>query len=222
MTDIDEIYDYDPSCKECRDGWVRSSTGGWRRCKCYFEKMKKRKTKRILATYPMPERLKEKRFVDYIAKNGSQERALTKMSNGEPCYLFGPYGTGKTHLLAAAINMKLCQNIPAMLVSAPWLFEELRRDMFRNNDTKHKVIDDACSINYLAIDDLCKEKLSAMVEEKLFMIVDRRLNKHLLTSFSSNFPLDSQNNKLDGAIKSRIHEMCEVICVKGRDYRYAK
>jgi DNA replication protein DnaC len=183
--------------------------------------MRERKVKRISETYPMPARLKQKFFKNFVAETETQARALKKMSNGVQCYLFGPYGTGKTHLLAAAVNMKLNQTITAMFVSAPWLFEELRRDIFRNNDTEHKIIDDACSVEYLAIDDLGKEKPTPMVEEKLYMIVDRRLNKELLTSFSSNLPLDDQGNRIDGAIKSRIHEMCEVLCVKGKDYRCA-
>ena len=229
-TDINSLLDYDPNCKKCRDGWVevfscecsdkemyKAST----RCECYFRRMRERKVKRISETYPMPTRLKQKSFADFVAETETQGKALEKMSRGEPCYLFGPYGTGKTHLLAATVNMKLRAKVSAMFVSAPWLFEELRRDMFRDNNTERKVIDDACSVEYLAIDDLGKEKPTPMVEEKLFMIIDRRLNKNLLTSFSSNLPLDDQGNRIDGAIKSRIHEICDVLCVKGRDYRYA-
>lgn len=219
--DIDEsIYNYDLDCIEkCSCGWVELDTGGWVRCKCYLRKVREKRVKKFIEAYPMPQLLRQKSFENFVCTSETQKMARERMQRCEPCYLFGPYGVGKTHLLAAMINLKLSKMVPAMFVSAPWLFEGLRRDMFRDGNTEHLVIDDACTVDFLAIDDLGKEKPTAMVEEKLFMIIDCRLSKGLPTSFSSNLPLDEQSNRIDGAIKSRMHEMCEVICVRGKDYR---
>ena len=170
------------------------------RCECYLRKIREKRVKKLIEAYPMPQLLKHKSLENFVITSGTQKKALEKMQRCEPCYLFGPYGVGKTHLLAAMVNLKISKMIPAMFVSAPWLFEGLRRDMFRDGNTEHLVIDDACTVDFLAIDDLGKEKPTAMVEEKLFMIVDSRLSKGLPTSFSSNLPLDEQSNRIDGAI----------------------
>lgn len=210
--------DYDPSC-DCYEGW-RQAPGGWVVCKCRVRCLQKKKAQRIAKTYPLPLKLREKRFENYHPRNEKQKYALRQLSSGVPCYLFGPYGTGKTHLLAASVIQKRLELFPAIFVSAPWLFEQIRRESFRYQDDVDKVIDDMVSVDFLAIDDLGKEKLTATVEEKLFMIVDRRLQNGLNTSFSSNFPLDHPDNRINGAIRSRIYEMCEeIICIKGPDYR---
>ncbi len=215
----DDFLDYDPDCPECRDGWIRKGERVGR-CLCGKKKDTYRRIIELNKIYPIADRLREKSFENFKPKTDSQKQAMELMQSGKACYLFGPWGSGKTHLLSATMNKLQDEYIMALLISAPWLFEKIRRDLFNNWEIE--VLETACKIEYLCIDDIGKEKPTGLIEEKLFMIVDRRLNEGKRTSFSSNFPLDDERLNLDNAIKSRIHEACEIIFVNGSDYRKIK
>jgi len=211
-----DSLDYDPECPHCREGLIEIG-GKFKNCECVRKKEAYKRVKEINSKYPMPVMLREKSFENFKMDNEYQERALDLMQGGKPCYLFGPWGSGKTHLLAATVNKMQRKFTMALLVSAPWLFEKVRRDLFQNWEID--ILNMACTVEYLAIDDIGKEKPTGMIEEKLFMIVDRRLNEGKRTSFSSNFPLDDKRLNIDNAIKSRINEMCEIVFVNGIDHR---
>jgi len=223
---LDAAYDYDPDCPQCNYGYVQNQAGLTVVCECVKKKRAFRKIMELNEKYAMPPKLREKSFENFVVHTKRQEQALRAVRSGKSCYLFGKWGAGKTHLMAAMVNELQRQLKPALLISAPWLFESVRRDIFNNWEIG--ILEDACTVEYLAIDDVGKEKTTEMVEEKLFMIVDRRLNEGKATSFSSNFPLEDSDKKdqrrmyLDQAIRSRIYEMCELVYVDGPDYRKEK
>ena len=216
----DEFMDYDPECPHCHEGFIEIEGGRVKECLCVKNKRRYKKIKEINQACPIPGKLLEKSYENFVPQNDYQKRARALMAGGSACYLFGPWGCGKTHLLAATVNKMQSEFKMAMMVSAPWLFERVRRDLFKNWEIG--ILDMACEIEYLVIDDIGKEKPTGMIEEKLFMIVDSRLNAGKKTSFSSNSPLEGDRLNIDDAIKSRIYEMCEIVFVTGPDYREKK
>jgi intein/homing endonuclease len=124
-----------------------------------------------------------------------------------------------THLLAASVNEAVKNGVGAVFFSVPWLLQKIRDDLFSNRPIG--VMDVVSDVEYLALDDLGKEKATDMVQEKLFMILDRREIDGLRTSVTSNYdPETLRRDKVDGAIVSRIVGMCDVIVLEGDDYRF--
>jgi DNA replication protein DnaC len=162
--------------------------------------------------------LREKTFDNYHPKTPKQKRARDEMTRDGSFFLIGLPGRGKTHLLAASVNAAMGQGVSAAFFSAPWLLQKIREDIMASE--KLQILENCCEIEYLAIDDLGKEKPSDTVQEKLFMIFDRREILGLRTSVTSNYdPETLSRERLDGAIVSRLLGMCQVLFLDGDDYR---
>jgi DNA replication protein DnaC len=80
----------------------------------------------------------------------------------------------------------------------------------------------------LVLDDLGAEKTSEWVEETLNLIVNTRYNERRVTLFTSNYPDipdESDTNSLLCRIgfrmRSRLHEMCDFLELRGADFRFA-
>lgn len=95
----------------------------------------------------------------------------------------GESGTGKTHLaIAAAWHTKS----HSMYVSAPDLFDELRKEMKDNSTQMHTV----STISFLVIDDISTTSVTAWTQEKLFQILNARFMADLPTVIASGYTMD--------------------------------
>lgn len=200
-------------------GWLSvPGTNMVKRCVCLEEGALKRKMGRLMEQSGLVGSLREKTFENYHPKTPKQKKARDEITKDGSFFLIGLPGRGKTHLLAASVNTALSRGISVAFFSAPWLMKNIREDLMANE--KLQVLESCCEIEYLAIDDLGKEKPSETVQEKLFMIFDRREILGLRTSATSNYDPDTlANERLDGAIVSRLIGMCEVLYLDGDDYR---
>lgn len=205
-------------CPECGGTtWIKDS-GGMRRCKCFEKKIKLAKAQKFVKQSGLMGSLLKKSFDNYHPETKQQKDALEKVKKGGSFFLIGPWGTGKTHLLAASVNEAVKNSVSAMFFSVPWLLQVIRDDLLSNRPIG--AMDIVCDVEYLALDDLGKEKATETVQEKLFMILDRREIGGLRTSVTSNYNPDTLTaEKVDGAIVSRIVGMCEVIVLEGPDHR---
>lgn len=208
-------------CTECGgEEWIETKDG-WKRCVCLEKKIKTARTKRLVENCGLNGALLTKSFDNYLPKNKEQKVALEKIRSGGSFFIIGPFGTGKTHLLAASVNDAVSKEVNVLFFSVPWLLKRIREDMFSGKPMD--VLDTVCGVEYLALDDLGKEKPSDSVQEKLFMIIDRRDIEGLRTSVTSNLDPDTlSDERLDGAIISRLRGMCEVIVLEGEDFRINK
>jgi DNA replication protein DnaC len=100
--------------------------------------------------------------------------------------LWGSYGPGKTHLLAAIVNHCLAHNIPAAYYTLPDLLDQFK-DSYKRNDysplSKH-----LRTIQVLALDEVDKAQETDWAVEKIYQLADaryRRLNE-LGTLFALN------------------------------------
>ncbi len=207
------------SCPKCNGtGWI-DDTGGMRRCECFEKKLRLAKAKKLVEQSGLRGSLLKKSFENYHAKTKQQKEALERVKKGGSFFLIGDWGVGKTHLLAASVNEAVKKGVSAVFFSVPWLLRTIREDLFSNRPIG--VMDIVCEVEYLALDDLGKEKATETVQEKLFMILDRREIEGLRTSVTSNYDPDTlRSEKVDGAIVSRLLGMCEVIVIEGPDHRF--
>lgn len=208
-------------CKKCDDmGWIVKGRVSVQ-CDCVEKRAKRARLQGLIKQSGLRGSLVEKSFENYHPRTKQQGVVLEKVKKGGNFFLIGPWGTGKTHLLAASVNEAIKNGTTAVFFSAPWLLQKIRDDLLSNQPIG--VMEKICEVEYLALDDLGKEKATETVQEKLFMILDRREIDGLRTCVTSNLdPETLVSEKLDGAIVDRIIGMCEVILLEGKSYRREK
>ncbi len=155
-------------------------------------------------------------FKNYKPNTSPQQKAFDLMKdNHGSYYIFGPYGTGKTHLAVASALRHIKNDSHAKFISVPeWL--STRRELSnteRFND-----------LSYVCLDDFGKHGLTDWIQEQLYILMDQRWRLYVAgkghTTITSQYPLDVLEKKIDGAIISRIRGMCgDGIFVDGEDFR---
>lgn len=130
---------------------------------------------------------------------------------------YGPFGVGKTHLLAALCNMLVESGKAPRFTTAPNLFAALQHRI-RNNQDHTDLIRSASTCPLLIIDDVDKAKWSEFREEMYFAIIDNRVKRELPTAISTN-RLTEIATFTGGAVASRLTIGQLAIELKGEDYR---
>jgi DNA replication protein DnaC len=132
--------------------------------------------------------------------------------------LYGSYGTGKTHLLAAIANAVSVSGQRCRFASTTLLFGAIQErigqgldylDLFRR----------ATSAPFLLLDDLDKLKPSEFREETLYTILNGRSVAGLPLAITSNNPPDKLAPWIGGAGCSRLMHGLIPVPMNGPDYR---
>ena len=103
--------------------------------------------------------------------------------------LSGPVGTGKTHLIAAALShLMLEAGVRAAYVEISLLYATIRRG-FQEGKSGGEIIGPLSEVEVLAIDELGKGRGSAFELETMDELIARRYNAGKTTLFATNFSL---------------------------------
>lgn len=129
----------------------------------------------------------------------------------------GGTGTGKTHLAAAIANLLVERGIQARFGTFQAHLDEIKKE-FDTSGQKH-YLDDIKGVPVLVIDDLGKERKTDWTQSILYDIVNYRYEHILPTIITTNLSADEIANHVEGAVWSRIYEMCDTIVMQGKDYR---
>jgi DNA replication protein DnaC len=101
-------------------------------------------------------------------------------------FLYGDYGTGKTHLAAAIANYLSTVGDNVMFITVPDLLDHLRRAFDPKADvTFDKLFNQVRTVPILVLDDLGTESTKPWAQEKLFQILDHRYISMLPTVMTS-------------------------------------
>ncbi len=181
-------------------------------------------------------------FETYRPGNAEQARALGLVKDfslrwpaGRAFILSGPVGTGKTHLLVAALrHLTLELGVRAGYVEISLLYAQIRRG-FQDGKSGGEIIGPLSQLDVLAIDELGKGRGSVFELETLDELIARRYNANKITLFATNFSVKApedraQRGLIDTAdivnlgkeskllvdrvgdrIYSRLCEMCEFV-----------
>lgn len=137
-------------------------------------------------------------------------------------YLFGPPGTGKTHVAAGALKARIraaCR--PGAFRIVPELALCLRRAAKRHED--EDLIEHLSNADALVLDDLGVERVTDFVAESLYLLIDRRWRddrRGLIVT--SNLSLDQLASRIGDRLASRIAGLCRVIKLDGSDRRLSR
>ena len=135
-------------------------------------------------------------------------------------FLYGSYGTGKTHLAAAIARELLLQDNDLLFTSVPGLLLEIRRAFHSGaTDSEEFHCRKYSSCDFLILDDLGVEKTTEWARQTLDYIIYQRDSHLKPTVVTSNLSLDEIAEKIDGRISSRLAGMARVLHFEGPDYR---
>lgn len=146
----------------------------------------------------------------------SVERAIELAKQSGNLYIWGPRGTGKTHLATALVRRK-----DYGLMVKPQNMLRLMRDRFYDSKREADGIDFFVNHRLLCIDDLGTEPLTPHTRSLLYEVIDGRwLNKKQGLLITSNYSPDELAAQLEAdRIASRIAGMCRIIRLGGNDRR---
>jgi DNA replication protein DnaC len=131
-------------------------------------------------------------------------------------YLWGPVGTGKTHLAAAAANYLRDRSVPVVMTTMPQLL-----GMIRGMDDwgeKERLLVHLSQMPVLVLDDVGAENKTGWTQENLFRIIDTRYNLALPTLIAANCdPTGLGEDRVASRIQDAV--VGSVIPVRASDYR---
>jgi DNA replication protein DnaC len=225
-------------CEFCSGtGWEPVDEKGVRLCRCRTED---RRTQ-LLAAARIPRRYDNCTFASYkpiLATDEagiSQRRALNDSKYIVDQYpavdvgllFLGPCGVGKTHLSTAIIKELALKGVPCLFYDFRDLLKEIQ-DSYNpiSQLTELKVLEPIYDAEVLVLDELGASKPTDWVRDTMTQIINTRYNDKKLTIFTSNYLDEPQvlneetlTDRVGVRLRSRLHEMCKVVLVKGDDYR---
>ncbi len=158
--------------------------------------------------------------------------------------LVGPPGVGKTHILCSVVReLTLDLGIACKYVDFFHLSERIRSCLGDRNDKKPEdILEPLVEVPILAIDELGKGMCTPFEIHIIDQLITRRYNANRRVLITTNYwPAEmmsqaedlnvqpgrklkkigeSLEERTDERIVSRLYEMCELIEVKGQDYRF--
>jgi DNA replication protein DnaC len=132
--------------------------------------------------------------------------------------LAGTYGCGKTHLAAAAVNLRITKGWPACFVVVPDFLDHLRSAFGPNAQTDYDGYFERVKLSeFLVLDDLGAEYATSWADEKLYQLINYRYNAQLPTMFTTN----AKGEDIEPRIRSRIFDKQFTIlrAITAPDYR---
>lgn len=181
-----------------------------------------------LGEYGVPERMRAKTIVNFVAETESAQDAkevATKFladyyqwrKKDKNSMLFaGPHGVGKTHLAAAILRTLTERRIlrSACFVPAITLTNQLRAQ-----GDVGQIVNHFSRVDMLVIDDLGAQRTTPWVREQLGQIIDDRWSNQRPIVCTSNGGLGACQDMLGDRAFSRLRSMVNFMQIEGRDHR---
>lgn len=165
-------------------------------CEYSLRELKKKKLLNDYVYCDVPENLSEI-DLDNVSYTKDQEElyalllGLLHDKSDKGLYICGDLGVGKTYLCTALANSLVKNKKKVAFVKVSNFFNQMKADVINNSELVDKTINALKSSDYLILDDIGSEAVSAFVRDDiLFRILDYRLENKLITIFTSNLNKD--------------------------------
>lgn len=220
------LGEIDPACPRCEGRGTVCSTckgigyvyapspqRGLVPCSCGLAY--RRQTQALAAVSALRGRLLECRFTNFSQKGKAREAtkallAAVRWAKDPAGWLviYGGKGNGKTHLAAAAANHLIAHDQPVLFVNVPefldWLRESYSRSSFDDTEeTFTRRFELVRNAPVLILDDLGAESDTPWANEKLYILLNYRLEMCLPTLITSNLRFED----FPGRLRSRLGEV---------------
>jgi DNA replication protein DnaC len=165
--------------------------------------------------------LAEKTFATFRSERQPEAYELAQAFALDPVgtlALYGDFGTGKTHLLAAIANAGATAGRTSRFASVVSLFDALQERIQAGQDY-HELLRKAIEAPLLVLDDLDKLKPSEFREETLYKLLNGRCNAGLPLAISSNNAPNDLERWIGSAGRSRLMQVLIPVPMKGLDNR---
>ena len=170
-------------------------------------------------------RFNQFRFDYYDSENGDEShrevarRALGaaedfvkeyKLNANSPGLMFtGPVGSGKTFLAASIANELMAAQFQILFIVVPDLLDELRAS-YKSEKNELDLLDAARTVPVLILDDMGAHNYSDWSRNRIYSIINYRLNEWLPTIITTNLSLDEMEEYLGLRTTSRIIQSARI------------
>ena len=203
------------------DAWVKAQK----------ENVRRGLSRRAYEDLRIPPRYARKSLANFEGHDEVKERAVSALYNAN-IFLWGPCGTGKSHLTCGLLMHLYGDRIEYQPDRARWdkpkgrfiscpdfLFEMKAR--IGAGESDFAVIQELLALDMVALDDFGASRVTEYTQEALATLINKLYlkNKNGALIINTNLSLEEIATKIDDRTASRIAEMCEVIKVDGPDRR---
>lgn len=134
----------------------------------------------------------------------------------------GPVGSGKTFLAASIANALMEKDKKVLFLVVPDLLDELRAT-YKTEANEIDLLDAAREIPILILDDLGAHNYTEWTRNRLYSIINYRLNEELPTVITSNLSLEEMEEHLGLRTTSRLIQSCRIFRLNvDQDIRLSK
>ena len=165
----------------------------------------------------IPPRFADSTFANYKTWSHEQRDVITHLKTGKSAIIYGSNGTGKTHLVFAAIRHQIEQGVSSKYVLAFDFFTEIKRS-FRD-DTTEAIMDRYGKVGYLVVDEVDKTFGSQTEFVYLYSLINERYNRLLPTVLITNADEAELVSVIGKSTLSRVAGEGAIIELTGDDYR---
>jgi DNA replication protein DnaC len=130
-------------------------------------------------------------------------------------YLWGPRGTGKSHLAAAVARACAERGVESAYATVPRLLAFLKAGFA--DGTSDERLEHLCQVPLLVLDDLGSEQQTGWSRAQMFLLINERYLYERPTVITSNLSLDGEG--IEPRIEDRIYGMSEKLYIPGPGYR---
>ena len=226
-------------------GIVANEKGEASPCVCYLAQVRSRRLVRAnlspllqqktfanfdLRYYPeyrkTPKGISYRKLAEEAVQGGQQLVAafVEGRRHGKGLMFTGPVGCGKTHLAAACANELLTRQIDVLFLVVPDFLDDLRASYGSQGEfSEAALMRRAKSVPVLILDDLGAHNFSQWTQNKLFSLLNHRVNQQLPCIVTSNLGLGQLEEMIGQRTTSRLVEACNFRCLEvERDIRLSK